>query len=156
MEEIKIDFIYDRTQADVDYVKRLHDKGWKNLTQEERTAWLLGLKGCLNRNDLERIEKAIHELGILLGEEVTDRKDSLPEIPDTDYFANLLQNVSVLRQHKEYLYRETPRVPPQPLNTYQKVNDVERILHDIHRIFWDNKQAVYYCGTELYGGDALI
>lgn len=156
MEERKLEFVYDRTQADVDYVKQLQDKGWKYLAEWEKMEWLEGLKGCLNRKDLERIEEAVHELGILLDEPVTDRKGSLPEIPDTAYFGNLLQNVSILRGHPEYIYRETPQVPQQPLNTYQKINDVERILHDIHRIFWDNRRSVYYCGTELYGGDTLI
>ena len=44
-----------------------------------------------------------------------------------------------------------------PLNTYQKINDIERILWDAYIMFLNNEEAYYYAGNEeLYANDNII
>ena len=150
------EFVYDRTQADVDYVSELIHIGWNNWTDEQKAEWMEGLKGCLNTSDLERIENAISEIADLLGLEIVTRDGNLPEFPDSEYFQQLLNNVSAIRQEGSgYLHPDTPEVPSQPVNTYQKVNDIEKILFDVYDIFTANVNSRYYCGSEIYAGDSI-
>lgn len=150
-------FVYDRTQEDVDRVTALHRKGWKNLSIEERKEWMSGsMKGALNRSDLKRIENNIYVIAQMVGISAVTNKDNLPYIPDEVYFQRMLENVAKLRS-TGFVYQETPSVPRQPVNTFQKVNDVEKILHDVYTVFLDNCRDVFYCGQELYAdGSGLI
>ena len=52
-----------------------------------------------------------------------------------------------------YIYQTTPAVPSHPLNTFQKWNDIERILYDVH----DLVLIIDYdrSGVELYAGQAI-
>lgn len=145
-------FIYDRTQEDVNRVYELQNIGWENMTQEQRDEWMCGLKGCLNTSDLKRIENAIYVIAQLLNVELQTNKDNLPEIPDSLYFQTLLNNVIALRE-TGYFHADTPVVPTQPLNTYQKINDIEHILHDIYDVYNANNSRFFYCGSEAYAGE---
>lgn len=145
-------FIFDRTQSDVDRVKELQDKGWSNFTDDEKQEWLSGMKGALNTTDLKRIENDIAIIGKLIGIELVTYQDNLPEIPNAAYFTNLLYNMEQLRACG-YLHADTPMVPAQPINTYQKLNDIERILFDIYSIY--NTNFFYYCGNEIYCNDEI-
>ena len=55
-----LNLITDRTQADVDYAARLNAAGWDGMTEDERTAWTLGLKGTYNAADLNRVGNAVN------------------------------------------------------------------------------------------------
>jgi len=145
-------FVYDRTQGDVDRVNELRSIGWDNLAEGQRKEWLSGLKGCLNTSDLKRIENAIFVVAQLLEADIQTNKDNLPMIPNTLYFQQMLDNVSELRA-EGFLYVDTPQVPAQPLNTFQKVNDVERILHDIYMIYNANNSSFHFAGSEIYAGE---
>jgi len=145
-------FVYDRTQEDVDRVYELRAIGWDNLTDAQRSEWLSGLKGCLNLSDLKRIENAIYVVAQLLELDLQTNKDNLPMIPNTLYFQQMLDNMSVLRA-EGFLYVDTPQVPEQPLNTFGKVNDVERILHDIYMIYNANNSSFHFAGSEIYTGE---
>ena len=144
-------FVFDRTAEDVKYAKELQEAGWQNMTKEQRAAWKSGLKGCRNTSDLKRMENAVYVIGKLLGLDLKTNKDSLPEIPDTLYFRTLLKNVARLRE-TNYLKRNTPKLPEEPLNTWQKINDVEHILHDIYAVYNVNNSRHQYCG-EICSGE---
>lgn len=146
-------FVYDRTQADVNRVLDLKRRGWNNLSTEEQAEWLGGrMKGAMNLSDLKRIENDCYVIAQLLKIDITTRKDDLPRYPNTKYFTTMLANVKTLRS-AGYKYVETPEVPAQPINSYQKLNDVERILHDVYEVFTAN--YVYYAGGEIYAGDTI-
>lgn len=144
-------FVYDRTQADVDRVHELRQTGWMNMTPAQKKEWLQGLKGCLNTADLKRIENAVYVIARMLNMPLQTNKDNLPELPDTLYFKQMLDNVAALRE-SGYIRGDTPELPAQPLNTYQKINDVEHILHDVYEIYLANNSRFVYCG-ESYAGD---
>lgn len=153
IEYILPSFVYDRTQADVDEAEMMIScRGIANLTSAERQQWLAGLKGCLNRSDLKRIENDIYVISSMLQTGLASRKDCIPDIPDREYFDALLNDVNTLR-NVGYRYSDTPTVPVQPINTYSKLNDIEHILHDIYYVYMTNYK--YYAGDEIYCGDSI-
>lgn len=60
--------ITDRTQADVNRVKALHEKGWASMTEAEQAEFLTAMKGAYNAEDLNRVESAVAYVGGLLAE----------------------------------------------------------------------------------------
>ena len=144
-------FVYDRTQSDVDEVSRLEKVGWEGMTDDERNAWKKGMKGALNLSDIKRIENDCYVLAQLLNVSIVTHRENLPRFPTVSYFKSLLENVNTLRA-VGYRYQTTPEVPKQPINTYQKVNDIERILSDIYDVY--NSNFVHYAG-EIYAGDEI-
>ena len=58
-----MEWVYDRTQADVERVKVLNDKyAAGTISEEEKMEWAAGMKGALNVADLNRIESNIREI----------------------------------------------------------------------------------------------
>ena len=152
-----IDFycIFDRTQADVDRVNYLREVILNHEnTEEEWAEYQSDLKGALNYSDLERIEKNLNTLATLIGLHLHSMaRDPIPRIP---YFTNLWKNVKLIRESPYHFYN-TPPVPDMPLNTYQKINDIERILWDAYIMFINNQKAYYYAGNEeLYANSNII
>lgn len=145
-------FVYDRTQADVDRVQELRNIGWENMTDSEKTEWQQGMKGAFNLSDVRRNENNCYVIAQLLNIFLVTCKDNLPTYPDKTYFDSLLKNVTALR-NAGYRYAETPEVPQQPINTYQKINDIEKILHDIYEVY--NSNFVHYAGEEIYAGQSI-
>lgn len=143
-------FICDRTQQDVDRVKELHDIGWSNMSYDEKKEWIHGMKGALNLSDIKRNENNCYVLAQILNLSLITYKDNLPERPDSKYFDNLLKNVGIIRS-AGYFYTSTPQVPEQPINTYQKLNDIEQILHDVYEVY--NANFTYFAGEGLCAGD---
>lgn len=145
-------FVYDRTQEDIRHVEYLRKKGWDNLSDEEKQEWQNGLKGCLNYLDLKRIENNIAIISKLIKLELTTYQGRIPEFPYTVYFEYLLHNMQQLRS-SGYAKSDTPEVPVQPINTYQKLNDIEKILYDIYSVY--NSSFYHYCDDEIYCNEEI-
>ena len=140
--------ITDRTLSDVNRVKELLEKGWKNFSDEERKEWSGVLKGALNISDIERIQNNIQLLSDVL--ELDLIVDSIPQIPNEAFYEQMIINVETIR-NSYGIYADTPKTPNAPLNTYLKWNDIEKILLDVYKILMNN--FYYYCGSEIYTGD---
>lgn len=140
--------VTDRTQSDVERVLELLKKGWQSFTYEEKEAWRKGLKGALNRADLERIQNNVQLLSDVL--ELNLVVEDIPEIPKANFYNTLAVNVEAIR-NAYCIHSDTPPTPQAPLNTYQKWNDIEKILLDVYEILLSNFS--YYCGNEIYAGD---
>lgn len=140
--------VTDRTQSDVERVLKLLKKGWQSFSQEEKEEWQNGLKGALNRADLERIQNNIQLLSDVL--ELDLAVDTIPDIPKVNFYNALARNVEAIRG-AYCIHSDTPPTPNAPLNTYQKWNDIEKILLDVYEILLNNFS--YYCGNEIYAGD---
>ena len=122
-------FIYDRSEKDI-----------VNKTD----------KAYLNAKDLKRVEKNIEIIAEYLNVEVNVKEWEIGNLPRASDFRRILDNISVLKN--AYMVRkETPDVPVQPLNTYQKWNDIEHILHDLFWIYIGNIGNVYYCSETSCG-----
>lgn len=145
-----IEPIYDRTEQDVLRVKQLIEeiKSGKAV-QEEIVEYKTDLKGALNRSDLERIVGNINYLADML--DVTIQTQTVPEIPRVSWYNVLLSNLNiVLNAYAKY--PDTPEIPIQPLNTYEKWNIIEKIIWDIKDLYQINEH--YYAGNdELYANN---
>lgn len=144
-----IEPVTDRTQEDVDHAKELIE-GWYSLTEEQKAEYLAGLKGCLNSTDLERMENNIQILIDVLELDKESHVGAVPEIPTASYMADLKANVTAIREGY-FVHAYTPEVPDAPYNTFQKFNDMEKILEDVHEVV--SSQFSYYAGNEIYAGD---
>lgn len=144
--------VTDRTQADVNYAKELIAIGWNNMTAEQRSEYLAGLKGCLNTSDLSRIENNIQILIDVLELDKTSHVGAVPEFPAANYFSDMKSNVAAIRA-AYCVHADTPAVPELPYNTWQKYNDIEKILADVYEVI--SAQMNYYAGTEIYAGDTV-
>lgn len=146
--------ITDRTQEDVDRVKYLTRVilAGEN-TEDEWKEFQMNLRGALNYSDLDRIEKNLNTLSTLLNIPLVSMER--PAIPRIPYFNNLLENVRRIRV-SFYHYATTPQVPSKPLNTFQKINDIERILRDAYSVYRRNTETFFYCGDDVYAGEYML
>lgn len=140
--------VTDRAQSDVERVCELLEKGWSNFSEDEKTEWNKGIKGALNTSDLERIQNNTQLLSDVLEIGLTVSK--VPELPTQSFFNQIIQNTEAIR-NAYCIHSTTPVTPKEPLNTYQKWNDIERILTDVYMILLNNFH--YYCGNEIYSGE---
>ena len=154
-------FVYDRTQEDVDRVKELNRKYLDGtITEEEKQEWntgingKVGLKGALNLSDIKRIENNVKVIGALVAAAVSVREWDYGDIPRVSDYTRRCGNVQKIRS-TFIVHADTPQVPKQPLNTYQKWNDIEKILHDVYYIYVRLKNSYYYCGTEMCAGEGI-
>lgn len=123
-------FVTDRTVADI----------------EGRTG-----KGFLNARDMNRIEKNSYTIGNLAALIIPAKYDwKIGELPRASDYLRIRQGAQKLRN---YAHRATtPEVPESPLNTYQKINDIEQIQKDCFDIYVGNKKNYAYAG-EFYSGE---
>lgn len=154
-------FVYDRTQEDVDRVKELNGKYLAGtVTEEEKQEWgigingKLGLKGAFNLADIRRNENNCKIIGELVAATVIAKEWGYGDIPRISDYARIRENVRRIRE-AFLVHSGTPEVPDQPLNTYQKWNDIEKILHDVYYIYVRLKNSYYYCGNEMYAGEGI-
>lgn len=154
-----MEFIYNRTQEDVNRVIELNRKYVDgSITEDEKAEWGSDMKGALNLSDITRIEDNIKALAEFF--EVSITPDPYPDkttrsIPrvNRDY-KRILDNLQVLR-NSWFALSATPATPTQPLNTYQKWNDIERILHDLNYTYEGYINSFNYCGAEIYAGEGI-
>ena len=126
-------FITDRSQLDID----------------ERTA-----KGFINASDMERVETTTELIAGYIAVPVTVKKNwKIGDLPRVSDFKRIRDNVEKIRSG--YVIRaDTPETPVQPLNTWQKWNDLEQILYDIFWIYFNNLNNNDYCG-EISAGEEI-
>ena len=126
-------FITDRSQLDIDV----------------RTA-----KGFINASDMERVETTTELIAGYIAVPVTVKKNwKIGDLPRVSDFKRIRDNVEKIRSG--YVIRaDTPETPVQPLNTWQKWNDLEQILYDIFWIYFNNLNNKDYCG-EISAGEEI-
>ena len=144
-----IEAVTDRSQSDVYRVLELLKKGWKDFSDSEKQEWSAGMKGSLNASDLERVQNNIQLLSDVL--ELNLAVSEVPEFPTVSLFNEIRENTGKIR-NAYCIHSTTPIVPDEPLNTFEKWNDIERILDDVYKILLNNFH--YYCGTEIYAGES--
>lgn len=153
-----LNLITDRTQADVDRVRQLARKGFGNMTADEKTEWLNGLKGAYNASDLNRVGAAVaYVAGRLKGYgyvvSVSPRQDwQVTDIPTQESMTAYLADVATLRAVLT-VAADTPEVPEDMERlTWQEANDIEKILVDVDELLTRMAAAWFYSG-DLYAGE---
>nr|DAG70022.1 MAG TPA: hypothetical protein [Caudoviricetes sp.] len=140
--------VTDRSQSDADRVLELLQKEWNNFNVDEKKEWIAGMKGALNRSDMQRIQNNTKLLSDVL--ELNLTVADVPEHPNETFLSSIITNTEIIR-NAYVIHTDTPETPSMPVNTYQKLNDIEKILDDVYGILLNNFH--YYCGTEVYAGE---
>lgn len=150
--------VTDRTLDDVNRVNELAQKGWANMTSEERSEWEMGLKGSYNATDLNRVQSAVRYLqdrlsGVGYFLELSDAKTwTKQDVPTLSELADYLADVRAVRGAFAIL-KTTPPVPDTMIGlTYIKANDIEQILLDVDLLLSNLISAFVYSG-DILGGE---
>lgn len=145
-----MDFITDRTQADIDYVKEISAKlKAGTATTEETEAWNAGLKGAYNYTDLNRVEAATAELAAELCLTLNTKTDwTTEDVPTNSDMERYLANIRIIR-NAVWEFESTPPLPAdmRRLN-YVKANNIEKVISDLYAVI----ASIYRC-NELYCGE---
>lgn len=158
-----LNLITDRTQADVDRYYYFRNKKWADLTTDEKSEWLAGLKGCYNYTDFQRVENAVKYLSDLLNAEgytnrvvISDASTYTHEyIRDREEIIQYLDNIATL-QEVYYNNVEIGMLPTiDSWLSYEGANIIERILLDIEQMI-TNMQAQWRYSGELYAGEGYF
>lgn len=152
-----LNLITDRTQADVDYAARLSAAGWDGMTEDERTAWTLGLKGTYDYTDLNRVGNAVaYVAGRLTGAgyalnvnpKIDWTEDDTQRAAD---MASYLADISAIRN----ALIVPPAIPEVPDDmeglTYEEANDIERILLAVDALITNMINAYFYSNEIVCG-----
>lgn len=153
-----LNLITDRTQADVDRVRQLTQKGFGNMTADEKAEWLNGLKGAYNASDLNRVGAAVAYVAGRMAEygyvvSVKPRQDwRVTDIPMQENMTAYLADVAALRAALT-VAADTPEVPKSMEQlTWKGANDIEKILMDVNELLTRMAAAWFYSG-EIYAGE---
>lgn len=133
--------IIDRTQADVQYAQAHRDS-------------LEPLKGARNISDLQRVRDNLQHLSDVLngyGYVVSLLAMPISEVPTYSEIQTISNNIQRMRNVLS-VFTSTPSTPKLPINVYWKMNDLEKILHDID-ILIKNMIAEFTYSGETYSGE---
>lgn len=151
--------ITDRTQADVDRVKRLRKK-WAagTITQAEKDEWFSEMKGAYNASDLNRVGSAIRYINQRLLEAGYGKKLEIKtdwRETDNNYIGSLDYYLQAVRQLRSWFttMENTPAVPDDMQNlTYIEANNIEKILMDLDFLITQMGKSFFYSG-EIASGE---
>lgn len=110
-------------------------------------------KGYINTVDLNRIENNMQVMANVLECKINTRywKDGeFIYLKDLERMRSNLQKLVTAFP----LTPKSPQIPSAPFVVYNQWNDIEKIIYDLHSLFYTNKEAVYYCG-EAYTGSQI-
>ena len=141
----EISFVYDRAPEDIETARSLLEKiateGYASLTDVEKEIFATDLKGCRNASDLNRISNAVNIIsGIMHDGGMIDFEYELKDdwegndLPSKLDIETILGDVSFLRSKVTGYAHNIPMVPNNPINTIEKMNDIERILYEVYNI----------------------
>jgi len=159
-----MDFVYDRVQNDVTYVKTLIAKGWVAMTTTEKAYFLADtVKGAYNYTDFNRVEDNTDEINTSLtsiGFTITlDTKVGswvITDIPTITETTRILNNIQLMIT-AYYTYVTTPTLPSDMQNmTFTEANAIEKILFDINSIVLLAIDSFKYCGTFNCGQTSFL
>lgn len=150
-----MEFVYDRTQADVDRVTELNRKYIiGTITAEEKAEWAVGIKGALNLADVNRVESNMMAIAAEIAASVSTKTWSTEvALRESDY-TRILSNLGTIRAGYGIM-SDTPLVPEHPVNTFQKWNDIEKILYDVHYVYTHVQMDRFYCGSDVFAGEGI-
>lgn len=154
--------VTDRTKADFQRWEYLRNKGFANMTAEERTEWLAGnMKGAYNKGDLNRVGEALNYLhdrlnaaGYITYPLTFKAKTNwtVTSIPTADDLTYYLKCVSSVRAALT-LFATTP---PAPTDTgalnIEEANNIEKILIDVEMLI-NNMIAAQYYSNDIFSGE---
>lgn len=153
--------ITDRTPKDVKHWEYLRDKGFLNMTDEERAEWLAGnMKGSYNKGDLNRVGEALNYLRdrLISANYITYQTNfvaktnwTVTSIPTAADLTHYLKCVANIRD----AMTQFATTPPTPADTralnYAEANNIEQILIDVETLINNMLAARHFCGDVFAG-----
>lgn len=122
--------IYDRTQDDI----------------LNRTS-----KAFLTAADCNRIEDNCRILAQELGVAIQSKDWSIGDRVLQSDLQRIVDNLEELAA-AYYIRQDAPALPGHPINTFAKINDLERFAWELYDLYAKNQQAYAYAG-EFYAGE---
>lgn len=143
-----MEFITDRTPADVARAKTLAAKGWAGMTAAEQAEWSAGQKGAYNYTDLNRVESGVAALAAKLHITLQTKTDWLPtDAPTNADMERYLANIRALREARGALL-SAPQPPASMAGLdWAGANAIEQTLADLDRLL----QVCFYAGEAFCG-----
>lgn len=149
-----IEPIYDRTQSDVEYAK----SRIKYFKENGGITDGVNLKGCLNTDDLNRIEYDTQYISDMLNalyyfNNITTHSDIwyMGSVPYVNHLNRIIDNVSKL-QTSYFKPSGAPNLP-NTLTHYEQVNSIEKCLYLLKVMIDDMVSSFKECGTFSCGED---
>lgn len=150
--------ITDRTEVDAERVKTLAAKGWRKMTEAERTEYLAPMKGAYNASDMNRVGSAVEYLagrfegqGYAVSVEPRTNRTTLDAPTEADC-ADYLGDVAALRR-KIGVKPTTPALPTTMRGlTTDGANAIEQVLVDLDELLTNAEKAWFY-SDEIYSGE---
>lgn len=143
-------WITDRTQSDVDRVKKITAKARTGTwTKAEQSEWLAGMKGALSYMDFNRIESGIQELASIVGASVSVRTDwTVDGYMKVSDATRWLSNINSIRA--KCSGPSAIADTPENMNKldFSRINQIEQILFDIETLA---KTYVTFSGEYMTG-----
>lgn len=157
---MSLNLITDRTSSDVDYAKSFQGKKWPDLSVEQKTEYLLGLKGAYSYVDFNRVENAVQYISDLL------KLYGYPNTVNvkTDWTAEDMQKVSEIQRYidniaelknKYYSNIEGEMPTTSTWLTIDGANYIEKILINIEEIIRNMEQYFIHCGVANCGQNRM-
>ena len=152
--------IFDRTQSDVERVKRLTAALVAGTaTAAERAEFISGMKGAYNATDLNRVGAAVDYLRNRLSDEAGTYVDVLPktdwaetDIPEQQRAAQYISDIKNIRA-AFILPDGTPEAPDTLTGlTYSQANDIETILYSLNKAI-DALRFTLITSGEVFAGE---
>lgn len=152
-----LNLITDRTATDVARYDYFKGKNWADLTEDEQTEFLNGLKGCYNYTDFERVETAVSTLSAILRQYGYANNVTLSEASTFTYsyirkkgeLQTYLNNISILKNAFPVSQEIVPNI--NEWLTYEGANAIEKILYDIDTGISNMEQNWKYVGEVISG-----
>lgn len=135
--------ITDRTILDIDKLQEYDEIGYKNLTNDQKAEWILGMKGALNASDLNRIESNQQYILNLLSTQYTltfkTNWQMTDFVEDSDE-NRILSNLRTLMQ--PFDFNNQTVVPDKPLNYFEKINQIESIILQMYNKYNERGESI--------------
>ena len=159
---IIVTLVTDRTQADVERVQALAEKGFAAMTSDEQAEWLAGMKGAYNASDLNRVGTALNylagRLAPICGKNIqwSAKTDwSMTDVITAPQAAVYRKQIQDIRDALTYP-TGTPDAPELGRLTYTGANDIERILAICEELIDNITKAFRYTGAAECATGGLI
>lgn len=110
-------------------------------------------KAFLNSSDLNRIDNNINFLANCFGILVRQKEWKRTDFFTIEKAVDLLEDVKKIRKIR-LVNNKTPAVPKIPLVFYWQINDIEKILKDVHELYMRNIENQKYTG-EFYTSEKV-
>lgn len=121
--------ITNRVENDLKELEAFQNIGYQNLTADQKSKWMLGMKGALNASDLNRIENNCMFLFSLISKMApmpSYKIDwEMTDIIKTNDFVRIYRNLLDLM----YPFGLSEDTPYFPYDTISKLNKVEELLN---------------------------